>query len=105
MRAIGYILLIFGFLWLVLWCGGSVGPLTRSIAIENFQKYSENGKYSGNEVCDAIRNVLEEYRENAHGIALPAAVMLVGGILLDIASKRATKRNFLKTKNDHTVSN
>jgi hypothetical protein len=93
MRAIGYILLIFGFLWLVLWCAGSVGPLTRSIAIENFQKYHQADNYSGNEVCDAIRSVLEEYKENAHGVALPAAAMLVGGILLDLAGRRNKKRN------------
>ncbi len=93
MRAIGYTLLILGFLWLVCWCGGSVGPLTRSIAIENFQKYEGSRNYSREELDQAIRDVLEEYKENAHGVTLPSAVMLAGGILLDIATRRAKKSN------------
>jgi hypothetical protein len=92
MRIIGYILLIFGFLWLAIWCAGSVGSLTRSIGMEHFNHYPAFAKYSGDEVCDAIRNVLMEYRDNARGVTLPAALMLVGGILLDIAGRRASRR-------------
>jgi hypothetical protein len=92
MRAIGYLMLILGFLWLAIWCAGSVGPLTRSIGMEHFKQYPEIGKYSGDEVGDAIRSVLAEYQENARGITLPAVLMLVGGILLDIANRRATKQ-------------
>jgi hypothetical protein len=88
MRKTGYILLVFGFLWLTLWCAPSVGPLTRSIAIENFQKYKPPQMYSSDQVCDAIRSVLEEYRENARGVVLPAALMFVGGILLGRAGTR-----------------
>jgi hypothetical protein len=97
MRKIGYILLISGFLWLAVWCAGSVGSLTRSIGLEHFKQYPEIGKYSGNEVCNAIRSVLAEYKENVHGVMLPAALMLVGGILLDIANRRAAKRNMPDT--------
>jgi hypothetical protein len=92
MRIFGYILLILGFLWLVVWCGGSVGPLTRSIGIENFKKYPEARQYSGSEVCDAIRSVLIEYQENAHGVVLPATLMFAGGVLLDVAGRRSKKR-------------
>lgn len=93
MRKTGYILLLFGFLWLVTWCAGSVGSLTRSIGIEHFKQYPEIGKYSGTEVCNAIRGVLMEYEEHAHGVTLPAALMLVGGILLDFANRRIPKNN------------
>jgi len=92
MRIFGYILLILGFLWLAVWCAGSVGPLTRSIGIENFKKYPEARQYSGSDVCDAIRSVLDEYQENAHGVILPAALMLAGGVLLDVAGRRNKKR-------------
>jgi formylmethanofuran dehydrogenase subunit D len=92
MRVIGYILLIFGFVWLAVWCAGSVEPLTRSIATEHFKHYPGFVKYSGDEVCDAIQSVLTEYREDAYGVTLPAALMLVGGILLDIAGRRAARR-------------
>lgn len=101
MRLLGYMSLIAGFLWLAIWCAGSVDPLTRSIAIENFKKYSESKTYSNAEVCDAIRSVLTEYKENAHGILCPAALMLAGGILLDRAGKRSVKR-VLKPENSRT---
>jgi len=88
MRISGYTLLILGFLWLSVWCACSVGPLTRSIGIENFKKYPENRQYSSSEVCDAIRSVLIEYQENAPGIVLPATLMFAGGVLLDVAGRR-----------------
>lgn len=92
MRIFAYILLILGFLWLAVWCAGSVGPLTRSIGIENFKKYPEARQYSSSEVCDAIRSVLIEYQENAHGIIWPATLMFAGGVLLDLAGRRNKKR-------------
>ena len=87
-RAFGYILLIIGFLWLAIWCAASVGPLTRSIGMENYHKYPDTGKYSARDVRGAIHDVLIEYQENAHGVTIPAALMLIGGILLDMASRR-----------------
>ncbi len=92
MRATGYILLLMGFLWLAMWSAGSADALTRSIGPEHFKKYPDIGKYSGSEVCDAIRSVLDEYRENARGVTFPAALMLVGGILLDIAGRRSVRQ-------------
>jgi hypothetical protein len=56
--------------------------------------------YSGIEVCDAMRSVLVEYQENAHGIILPAAVMLVGGILLDVSGRRSASRVLSKKGSD-----
>ena len=88
MRIAGYNLLVFGFLWLATWCAGSIGPLTHSIAVENIQKYPDVRQYSGSEVRDAIRSVLTEYQENAHGVVLPATLMLVGGFLLGRAGAR-----------------
>jgi hypothetical protein len=92
MRAIGYILLIFGFLWLGIWCAGSAAAVTRSVGIENFTKYPPSSTYSGTEVCNAMRSVLDECAQNAHGVMLPAGLMLAGGILLDMASRRAKKQ-------------
>ena len=92
MRKIGYILLVFGFLWLTIWCALSVGPVTRSIGIENFNKYPEARQYSNIEVCEAIQSVLIEYQESAHGVVLPATLMFAGGVLLDFAGRRNKKR-------------
>jgi hypothetical protein len=91
MRIIGYIFLVVGFLWLAVWCAGSVGPLIRSIGIEHFKQYSPTRTYSGDQVCDAIRNALIEYQDNAHGVILPAALMLGGGVLLDFNRRRKAK--------------
>jgi hypothetical protein len=88
MRLLGYNILAAGFLWFALWCAPSVGPLTRSIAIENFPRYPSDRTYSDKQVQDAIRSVLEEYQRNAHGVMLPATLMLVGGILLGRAGVR-----------------
>ena len=93
MRINGYILLTLGFLWLAIWCADSVEPLTRSICIENFKKYPPSRMYSNIEVCNAMRNVLEEYRDNAHGVLLPAMLMLLGGLLLDLSGRRSAKRD------------
>lgn len=92
MRAIGYILLILGFLWLAIWCAGSAAAVARSVGIENFKKYPPSGTYSGTEVCNAMRSVLDECAQNAHGIMLPTTLMLVGGVLLDIAARQSAKR-------------
>ncbi len=88
MRKIGYTLLILGFLWLIIWCAFSVGPLTRFIGMEKFKKYPDGMSYSGEDVRHAIRSVLAEYHDNAHGVTLPATLMLVGGMLLDFAGRR-----------------
>ena len=94
MRKFGYILLIFGFLWLAVWCEMSVGSLLRSIAIENYAKYENppTKMYSRDEVCNAIHSALTEYRLNAHGVILPGTLMFLGGILLDVAGRRNEKR-------------
>jgi hypothetical protein len=96
MRATGYILLIVGFLWLFKWCADSIVPLPRSIAAESFKKYHDVDKYSGTEVCDAIHGVQEKYKENVLRVVLPTTMMFVGGVLLDIASRRARQQNFTK---------
>ena len=93
MRIAGYNLLVFGFLWLTLWCAPSIGPLTHEIAVENISKYNPTQTYSSNDVDDAIRNVLTEYRENHRGILLPATLMLVGGYLLGRAGARDKKES------------
>jgi hypothetical protein len=93
MRITGYILLLSGFLWLAVWCAGSADSLTRSIGPEYFKKYPDIGKYSGGEVCDAIRSVLNENREKSRGVTFPTVLMMVGGLLLDVAGRRARKPN------------
>jgi len=93
MRVTGYILLLLGFLWLAVWCAGSVDSLTLSIGSEHIRKYPDIGKYSGGEVCDAIRSVLNETREKSRGVTFPAVLMLVGGLLLDVTGRRARKPN------------
>ena len=97
MRVTGYILLLSGFLWLATWCAGSVDAAVRSIGPEHFRKYPDFGKYSGDEVRGAIRSVLNETRQQARGVAFPAVLMLVGGLLLDIAGRRETKRDVPET--------
>jgi hypothetical protein len=92
MRITGYILLLLGFLWLAVWCAGSEDSLTRSIGSEHFRKYPDFAKYSGGEVCDAIRSVLDETRQRTRGVTFPAVLMLVGGLLLDITGRRADKQ-------------
>ena len=91
MRAIGFILLLSGFVWLIVWCAGSVRPLLRNIGIEHFKDYAPTKTYSGGEVCDAIRSVISEYLESEHGIVLPATLMLIGGVLLDFSGRRKAK--------------
>ena len=91
MRPIGYILLLCGFMWLVVWCAGSVRPMLRNIGIEHFKDYPPTKTYSGDEVCDAIRSVISEYLDNKHGVVLPATLMLAGGVLLDFSRRRKAK--------------
>lgn len=100
MRVTGYILLLLGFLWLAVWCAGSVDALTHSIGAEHFRKYPNVGKYSGDEVCDAIRSALDEYRAEARGVTFPAVLMLAGGLLLDFSGRRTIGRNVPETTAD-----
>jgi len=96
MRIAGYILLTLGFLWLAIWCAGSAAAVARSVGIENFTKYPSSSTYSGTEVCNAMRSVLDECAENAHGVMLPTTLMLVGGILLDVSGRRFASRSLHK---------
>jgi hypothetical protein len=89
MRITGYIILLFGFLWLAIWCAGHVGPLTRSIGSDYSKKYPDFASYSGTEVGSAIRSVLSEFQRDLPGVTFPALLMVIGGVLLDIAGRRA----------------
>ena len=101
MRIIGYILLIFGFLWLALGVALPLdGPLVRGVGLRNFDKYPEASTFSGAEVQEAIRIVLLEYRDETPGVMWPAAVMLAGGVLLDVAGRRTAGRKVLKDEKD-----
>jgi hypothetical protein len=92
MRIFGYILLTLGFLGIVVWFADSIVPLPRSIAVENFQKYSQTQMYSGSQVSAAIGSVLDQYKQNDLGVILPTALMLSGGVLLDFAGRRNKRR-------------
>jgi hypothetical protein len=92
MRITGYILLTLGFLWLGVWCAGSAAAVARSVGIENFKKYPPSSTYSGTEVCNAMRSVLDECADNAHGIMFPTTLMLAGGVLLDLAGIRNSRK-------------
>jgi hypothetical protein len=97
MRVTGYILLLLGFFWLAVWCAGSADAAARAIGPEHFKKYPDIGKYSGSEVCDAIRSVLDETRDKARGVTFPAVLVLVGGLLLDVAGRRASRQSAPET--------
>jgi hypothetical protein len=88
MRKAGYTLLGLGYLWLVVWCA-PIGPMLRAIAHKNMMKYAPDQTYHGTDVQAAIRDSLFEYMEAAHGIVLPASLMLVGGILLDRSARKS----------------
>lgn len=99
MRFIGYILLLTGFLWLVMWCALSSRPLLRTIGIEHFKNYAAAKMYSGDDVCEAIRNVIADYLDNEHGIVLPATLMLAGGVVLDFSGRRKARRRKVEKSN------
>ena len=88
MRILGYLLLVLGFLWLVGYCGGVGLPLPRSVAVQYIQQYPEASSFTGAEVQRAIFAGIGEYARRIPNVTLPAAIMLVGGVLLDIAKKR-----------------
>jgi hypothetical protein len=83
-------LLLTGFLWLVLWCAGHVAPLTRSISSEYSKKYPDFATYSGGEVGNAIQNVLGDLQRSLPGVTFPAVLMMIGGVLLDVAGRRVS---------------
>ncbi len=90
MRITGYILLLFGFLWLALGCAGSVDTITRSIGVQHGKKYPDFASYTGSEVREAIESALGECRDRTRGVTLPAALLVIGGILLDLGGRRAS---------------
>jgi|ERR1035437_1743101 hypothetical protein len=95
MRKLGYILLIFGFVW-ICWSAFFVSAVPRSIVTIYDERYPDTQSYSGKQLRQAYRDVLMDYRgvrDHLPFVALPAALMLVGGILLDHAARRDAKRN------------
>ena len=91
MRITGYILLLFGFLWL-LWAAFASGALARSLSQFYPEQYPITNSYSGEQLHHAVVEVVHKYHDFIPRIALPATLMFVGGILLDQAARRDAKR-------------
>ncbi len=94
MRKTGYIFLVLGFV-LICWGAFFITAVPRPIITRYDQNYPDTRSYSSGEVRQAYRDVLQDYlhfRDHFPFVALPAALMLVGGILLDQAARRDTKR-------------
>ena len=91
MRITGYILLVFGFLW-ISWAAFACDAIPRSLDMIYHDRFSTTNSYSGDQVWQTVDGVLRKYQVGIPRIALPGILMLVGGILLDQAARRDTKR-------------
>jgi hypothetical protein len=88
MRKTGYILILIGLLWLGNWFARTSVPLPRSIFDEMDKKYPATRMYSRDEVLDAVSSVMTKFKDNAIKVFVPAALMLLGGILIDGGHRR-----------------
>jgi hypothetical protein len=96
MRITGYIFLLTGFLLLGVWFASAAVPLPRSIFVEMDEKYPPTRMYSHTEVLDAVGSVMTNFKDNSIRVIVPAGLMLLGGILLDVSGRRSGRRNLKK---------
>ena len=93
MRTIGYILMLLGFIWLFANAfGNSVSP---NPILNYFDKrYPDARNYSAVELRQAYRDMVWDYivyndRKQLLMFFPPASLMLIGGILLDMALRQS----------------
>ena len=86
MRKIGYPLLSIGFVWL-LWCSLSIRPLARAIVVRHYELLAGKETFTSEQVRQNIRTSTFELVDAIPWILPAAALMLVGGILLDGANR------------------
>jgi hypothetical protein len=91
MRKTGYILLILGFLRLA-WVSFAIDALPRPLTHRDDESFQSTNSYSGEQLRKMVVGVLVDYHRLIPSVILPAALMLVGGVLLDQAARRDTKR-------------
>ena len=73
------------------WFADTAIPLPRSISVEIAGKYPPTRMYSHTEVFDATSIVMTKFKDNSLRVILPAGMMLIGGILLDVAGRWSKK--------------
>jgi hypothetical protein len=60
------------------------------------EKYSPTRMYSHTEVLDAVGSVITTFKDYSIRMIVPANLMLLGGILLDISGRRYASRKLKK---------
>ena len=91
MRVIGYLLLILGFASIPYAHYANLHAIKEQALAHAFPAGSETRTFGVNEVAEITQHALDEMGSSAPRFSYPAAVMLVGGILLDVASRRRRK--------------
>jgi invasion protein IalB len=56
--------------------------------------------YSRTEVLDAVGSVMTKFKDNSIRVIVPAGLMLLGGILLDVSGRRPGRRNLKKESDE-----
>ena len=91
MRKIGYILLILGFFW-VLVVGFDCDAIRPALFVKYHERYPATNSYSGAQFREAMGDFMIDYGTVFPRVAPPAILMFVGGVLLDLAARRAAKQ-------------
>jgi hypothetical protein len=88
MRKAGFTLLLAGFLYLVLYAFGMSSVKAALVAVSAQGQLPQKESFSIQEVERYRLGTALRMRVRVHMVAIPAALMLCGGILLDRASRR-----------------
>ena len=87
MRITGYILHLLGFCWLLVHGAGAREQAGGSVAWAD-ERLPKQETFTRQQVIDAISVAAFKARETFPGIAVPASLMVCGGVLLDLATRR-----------------
>ena len=90
MRKIAYILLILGFIFICL-APFYLGAVGKAVIYEHSHKIPARQSYPLEDVQNAIRDAVISYASKQPPYYIGALFMLIGGILLDVASRRKQK--------------
>lgn len=99
-RLLGFVLIAFGYIRLLLWFTYAIVPLPRSIFVEMDDKYPPSRMYSHTEVLDAVGSVTTKYKENCIEVIVEASLMLLGGILLGVSGRLSASQNSKKESDE-----
>jgi 3-dehydroquinate synthetase len=87
MRLIAHAMLILGFVW-ICFCQFEIRPIMRIVGVTQAGKIPKQESYKSQDVVAAVHDTAVEMADRIPSFYIGALIMLGGGVILDMATRR-----------------